>query len=219
MAKLNFGEFNLLPDKEDENIRRTIDALGISESPFYVDLAPEPFADNGFCFENVLTKVGLKNGEMVVGWQFAEFSFMIEAEFHAIWKSPQGNLSDITQPPIPGFNNKILFVIDPTRKWNGKRVDNFRYNITGNALIDDMIEIEKAKFRLNERIRQAEESGEIVFLNADFRNSEMELNLLSHTIDEMCRYNGTVNSSCFCQSGFSYKNCHRQKVLEYLYMF
>lgn len=214
MTLLQFNDINLLPDKENVNILRTISALGIANKPIYVDIIPDINAITGECFLNVFNKVDTAKGEAVFGWKFAEYSFMIEAEFHAVWKTSHGNLVDITLSDDPKAK-KILFVIDHTRAFDGKRTDNFRFNTTNNALIDDIIEIERAKFVLTDNAKEVDATGRVIF-NEDQSIKWEQLNLVSLTLDEMCRCNKTVQSKCFCNSSLSYEQCHRQNIKEFL---
>ncbi len=162
MTPQQFDDINLLPEKDNENILRSISALGISDKPFYIEVIPDIDAINGDCFVNVIKKVNTSKGEMILGWQFAEYSFMIEAEFHAVWKAPEGKLIDIT-PSADQTATKILFVIDHRKKFDGKRTDNFRFNTTSNELVDDMIEIEKAKFKLTNNTKEIDTTGRLIF--------------------------------------------------------
>lgn len=70
----------------------------------------------GFCYWNVENKVKNFGGELVLGWLFLLWKGVcIEAIHHAIWKTPEGNLIDITQHP---FNKatKSIFLEDDSIK-------------------------------------------------------------------------------------------------------
>ena len=70
-------------------------------------------------------KVEKNGGGFQYGWQIWEWpDVMIEAEFHAVWNSPQGILIDITPKQID--THKILFLPDANRTYEGKQVNNFR---------------------------------------------------------------------------------------------
>jgi hypothetical protein len=217
MTALQFDDFNLLPDKENEKVLRTISALGIDYKPIYVDIIPDKYAINGDCFLNVLNKVNIENGETIFGWKFVEYSYMIEAQFHAVWKTPFGNFVDITPGDDP--NEKcILFVIDRTRTFEGKRIDNFRFNTTNNLLVDDIIEIEIAKFKLINKVEQVDATGRVIFKKDEALKWD-HLNRISIIIDEMYRCDQTVHSRCFCNLDLSYEQCHRRKIYEFLATF
>jgi len=207
MKPSQFDEINLLPDKDNEHILRTIAALGIHEKPIYVDIRPDVTSRTGDCFENVLNKVRIAEGEAAYGWQFAEYAYMIEAEFHAVWKDPLGNLVDITPSGDPTAT-KILFVIDRNKTFSGKRTDNFRLNTTQNELVNDIIELEQAKFKLIDGAESVDADERVLFSKEEKVQYQLvfEFSLL---VDEMCRRNMTVHSKCFCNSGKPYAQCHR----------
>ena len=192
---------------------RAISALGITEKPFFVDVVSDVDALNGECFVNVLKKVNSSKGEMILGWQFAEYSYMIEAELHAVWKAPDGRIIDITPSANPNAT-QILFVIDSGRKFSGERTDNFRFNTTSNELVDDIIEIEKRKFILENR-NDVDTTGHVMFNKEDRVKWEIVI-CFSQLVDNMCRDNKTIRSKCFCNSGLSYELCHRNMIRELL---
>jgi hypothetical protein len=60
-----------------------------------VVVQPEPWAKAAHCFRNVRQKVR-ENGEEVFGWLFTIRYGVLIAHHHAIWRSPAGDLIDIT---------------------------------------------------------------------------------------------------------------------------
>ena len=53
---------------------------------------------------------------------------LIEAEFHCVWRQPDGSLLDITAKSVPV--PRILFVPDARRFYLGRQVDNMRRPLT-----------------------------------------------------------------------------------------
>src|SRR5687768_5682713 len=102
-----------------------------------VKVKTEPYSERNFCFPIVERKVREENGEVVYGWRIWKHIFMIEAEFHSVWRSPEGELIDIT----PNGFHEIIFVPDKRHSYLGKQIDNIRLNITQNRLVDDYIEL------------------------------------------------------------------------------
>ena len=205
---------NHLPCVDNENIKRTVAALGIVDDLVYVDVIPDNDAILGECYPNVIRKVERSAGEVVYGWKFYEFSYMIEAEFHAIWKSPHGKFVDITPSAVP-TTTKILFGIDRYKKYDGNRTDNFRLNTTDNELVDDIIDIEKAKFKFIDIAKNVDNNG-VVLMTADEQEVWQLLYFFSYEVDKIFAFNGTINSVCFCGSANSYANCHRATVRQFL---
>lgn len=91
------------------------------------------------CFENVNRYVEENGGQRQLGWAIWEWpSVYVEAEFHAVWRSPTNNYFDVTpnEPPYPW----ILFVADNRRPYVGAQVDNIRRAITSDSLVSRFIE-------------------------------------------------------------------------------
>jgi len=67
----------------------------------------------------------LHGGSMRTGWAIWEWpNVFIEAEFHAVWQCPTGELRDLT--PRALLSQHILFLPDSTTKYDGRQVDNVR---------------------------------------------------------------------------------------------
>lgn len=91
--------------------------LNPEEAPAKVAVIPEIDAKTGYCPQNVAAKIAQDGGEALSGWDITwEEDFWIQAEAHMIWKSPTGQLLDIT--PRLSNESEILFV--PKQGfWNG----------------------------------------------------------------------------------------------------
>jgi hypothetical protein len=58
---------------------------------------------------------------MVLGWCIWEWpGILLNAEFHACWLSPEGEIIDIT--PKPDGEKTVLFLPDPALKFEGERI-------------------------------------------------------------------------------------------------
>jgi hypothetical protein len=75
------------------------------------DFEPEP----GHCFVNCLVQQKLHQGDTLFGWMLWQDTTIqfAEAEFHCVWRSPDGALRDIT-PRVDG-EKRICFVPDSKR--------------------------------------------------------------------------------------------------------
>ena len=64
-----------------------------------------------FC-GNPIEKVKRDGGEMVFGWLIAIYkNHWIEGIFHAVWRSPEGKLIDVTAPQSPRLDkDRTLFL-------------------------------------------------------------------------------------------------------------
>jgi hypothetical protein len=113
--------------------------------PVWVPLRPLPGKPVKECLSIVPEYVGMYGGTQRNGWAIWEFSkVMIEAEFHCVWESPDGELLDLTPQ---GFAlDKILFLPDGKRKYRGLQIDNIRKPLTRDKDVKRFIELAERKF-------------------------------------------------------------------------
>ncbi|OEJ98616.1 hypothetical protein A8C32_05295 [Flavivirga aquatica] len=123
-------------------MHKILDLINSSNTPIKVSLNPEPYAKINNCFYNVEDKISKDKGDIIYGWKLHETVYLQEAERHAIWKSPEGYLLDIT--PDPNYNTEILFLEeDGDWMFDGSYNGNLKVNNTDNPLIDDLILVDK----------------------------------------------------------------------------
>lgn len=110
--------------------------------PCMVQHEPLPGAPQKECFRIVPEQVAAHGGEQVVGWALWEWrKVMLVAEFHAVWRDPNGHLVDLT--PRPTQLHKIAFVADPQRDYKGVQVDNVRQPLGKDPRITRLIAFEE----------------------------------------------------------------------------
>jgi hypothetical protein len=83
----------------------------------------------------------------IVGQTAAErANALIEAEAHAIWKSPTGEMFDIT----PHTNNEttILFLVDPKMTYAGNCIPNIRKALNSSPLVAEFITLFNERDRI-----------------------------------------------------------------------
>jgi hypothetical protein len=89
--------------------------------PQFVSVRPTERATKGECIDNVAQFIAHHAGQRVLGWCIWERpGICLNAEFHAVWQSPEGTMRDIT--PKPDGEDRILFLPDPRIVWQGKRI-------------------------------------------------------------------------------------------------
>ena len=194
-----------VPEILNKDVIKLCFILGIP-TPSLATVQPEAYSEHKNCFPSVEKKLRKDGGQIVFGWQFWAHHYFIEAEFHAVWKSPDSALVDITKHPI--YLPNILFAEDIERTFKGIQVDNVRLNATENKLVDDLIKLHEAKFRMENRGERAFQTGEIRMVNQEadlYRNIEY----LIGRIGIMLEHNCTIQSICFCDKNLSYENCHQ----------
>lgn len=83
-------------------------------TPKIVPIKTESFSEDAKCFHNVLEKVRRDGGEVVQGWLITlNKGVYFSAIFHAVWRTPDGTLVDITASQFPSINpERAVFVED-----------------------------------------------------------------------------------------------------------
>jgi hypothetical protein len=98
-----------------------------AEAPLYVPVAPASHARPAYCFDNSAEQAARHGGEAAYGWAIWHWpGRWFEAEHHAVWREPSGDLLDVT--PQPGDPSRILFLPDPQAVYDPST---FRPNVMG----------------------------------------------------------------------------------------
>jgi hypothetical protein len=127
------------PKAIGESVTVLAEKFGLSEEPVWVPVRSRQVAEFG--------------GEIVYGWQIWEWPrIMVEGEFHAVWRSPTGELLDVSTKP--DGETQILFIPDPTRRYEARQIDNCRLALWDHNLVHDFI-------TLSERLHQIFDEGRI----------------------------------------------------------
>jgi hypothetical protein len=118
--------------------------------PIYVPVRPLHGAPDDECFTILPKHIATHGGDQIIGWAIWEWPrVLIEAEFHCVWRQPDGALLDVTpkRVPVP----RVLFLPDPRRRYHGRQVDNFRKPLDRDPAIKRFCELSTLYHRaLNE---------------------------------------------------------------------
>ena len=145
------------------------------QTPVYLEVEPNIDAKHLDCFLNVERKIEKDGGIIQYGWRIWERpQIMLEAVFHAVWVSPQNRLVEITPNPINA--QKILFLPDTTKVYEGKQINNIRYPLRNNPLIQEYIEINNKIFAELNKGDLAYYHGNVE-LSADLVRRKIELEM------------------------------------------
>src|ERR1700749_5052481 len=73
------------------------------------------------CVVNVAKAVEDEGGEAVHGWNLIETfpDVLMEAEYHSLWRAPDGSLHDITPKELPMLEPRTVFLPDPSLAYEG----------------------------------------------------------------------------------------------------
>lgn len=111
------------------------------------------------CFLTVEKQVARLGGERVIGWAIWEVpGVFVEAEFHAVWRSPEGEMLDITPRPHP--LSHIVFARDSNRKYQGLQIDNFRKPLVLDMDLLQLHGLYRQRFAIQNSGKRAYQYGE-----------------------------------------------------------
>ena len=101
-------------------------------------------------FEAVERQIAKHGGTACYGWALWELpGLFLEAEFYAAWRHPDGRLHDITLKPGP--IKYVLFLPDPTRIFDGRRVNGVRRAISRDPAVTEFLRLCDEEFALVNR--------------------------------------------------------------------
>lgn len=189
------------PARIDPSVRRLIESLVPGRQASYLEVRPEPDAAVDGCFSNVRAKSERDGGRMLCGWQLWEWPcVLVEAEFHAVWLSPRGEMEEIT--PKRHGETSVLFVPDERRGYEGKVVDNVRVALDDDQLIRHFIRVSRA---IVEAHADGTPTGDRPKQIASLRKAQR---FLGHSIHSGLR----EHDPCLCGSGSRYRRCHGHEL-------
>lgn len=135
------------PSGINKHVRALRDRVASPFEPVFIQVETRPDARSAECFEATAKHVAEFGGTSVVGWQVWEWpGILIEGEFHAVWKSPDGELLDVSRKDEG--EQQILFIPDPRLSYAGETIDSIRIPIGKNPKIKHLISIKERFYRL-----------------------------------------------------------------------
>jgi len=180
--------------------------------PEYVDVRPIQGAPINDCFPIVHDRVLAEGGAAVYGWSIWEQpTLFVEAEFHAVWCTPNNGLIDITAKNHPIM--RILFLVDPSRHYEGHQVKNVRRALRNHPSIAGFLETCDEEFEFINRGQRAYQHGKITEQGAEAVEYEQIQRRKMLYCVEMLRLHPNVEpyDPCWCGSGKKVKWCHGVK--------
>lgn len=99
-----------------KDIRRFARSMKKAGEPVVVPLSPEPWAIIRECYANCAEMCKRQGGEVIYGWHvYAIPRVFLEAEAHAVWKKPTGELVEVTPNDVE--TPTIAFIPDASCTW------------------------------------------------------------------------------------------------------
>jgi hypothetical protein len=194
------------PENINESVLSFCHEIVPDAEPEFVKVIPEPYSVLNDCFNNVNNKIKSDGGSIQYGWQIWLWAgTFIEAEFHALWVSNDNQYIDITPKDIP--TERIVFVPDASKKYQGIDVDNIRKPLRKDKIIDYFIMLSKANFKLISSGRVGG-SMEVSVPQQEYEALTELRGMTLHMLSEGL----SRNSMCLCQSGNKFKRCHEKMM-------
>lgn len=197
----------VVPRINDKEVRKFCKSINKNAEPIIIEIIPFEGVDILDCTENVKKYILKNGGSSVPGWAiWLEPKVLIEAEFHMVCKTTENKLIDIT-PRMEGFK-QVLFLEDPSIKYENTQINNIRKNISKSILVDQLIKNCDEIFLLTNKDDLKHQHGEIILKDDDAElyeklrndNQAILINILS-------KIRFGPNDPCFCGSGKKYKQC------------
>lgn len=183
-----------IPKVADPEVLAFCNSLVPNTIPILVSICPWGKALPQECFENVARYTREYGGQRILGWRPMRWAnIMVEAEAHAVWCSPTGELLDIT----PCEQSTSLFLPDPALEHTGYSHANVRQALTASGLVADLIDIADQLDRLRMSVKPGEPYEVPSTLVSQYKQI---LSVLQNTDVER-------NAPCPCQSGLKFKKC------------
>lgn len=208
------------------HVQKLCARLSPDQTPVELSVTPEFDGHINDCFPSVDRKIARDGGSVQYGWQVMELpGLWVEAEFHAVWRSPDGQLVDVTPKQAPV--QSTLFLPDLRRIYEGRQIPNEFLAISKDPLVQEHIDIQRRKFTLLNRGERAQAHGEINLVGREAReyerlaSREQEImerivsNILGQGSKQQVMGEGSLlpmhkpgrNDPCPCGSGRKYKRC------------
>jgi len=201
------------PPKITNAIIKLCREINENEQPYYVPIRPESSCQTNECFWNVKKKIKQCGGKVQHGWTIWEWPrILVEAEFHAIWVSPENTLLDIT--PKEYNVQRILFLPDNKQEYDfskdGVRISNIRKPLLNHPLILDFIEISEKLFDFEEEHsvgREIHLEGSMIDIYESLKYKKTDLQVKIQRLFYPSNRRIGRNDLCSCGSGKKYKKC------------
>lgn len=102
--------------------------------PLFLEVNAQEGARFGECFANVQKMITKHGGGKQHGWLIWERpGIFVEAEFHCVWETNEGELFDVS--PRQDGEEVVLFLPDSARRFDGRPVPNKRKALTNDPLV------------------------------------------------------------------------------------
>lgn len=184
-------------------------SLARGVEPIYVIVCPIEGAPANECFPLVDATVLRDGGSPMLGWTLWELpGVFVEAELHAVWASPTGDLIDVT--PKNRQVGRILFLPCKDLLYFGRQVNNVRRALSSDPCVTEYFATFDAEYELMNRGVRADQHGEVEltdFEADEFYSIQTQRAALFPQVLRLAAFIGAY-TPCPCNSGKKVKWCH-----------
>jgi hypothetical protein len=164
------------------------------------------------CFANARAHVDRWGGSVVLGWAIWEVrGLMLDAEFHAMWRSKGGALVDVN--PRPSHDADVLFLSQPGLTHEGVRRDNIRVPLLDDLAVHAFIDQAARRVAFMERHTVPGKPHEVRCTEAEWAAAfpnEVEINTSFFRLVVLHR---REKDPCVCGKPRQFRKCHRNDLL------
>ncbi len=200
---------SICPNRLTMAIMGLVKELDCSTSPVYIPVKPlkYPWCIKNEYFNNVLKYSSRKKGAIVYGWNITGIpAGMLEAEFHAIWKSPRGELIDIT--PNQHEFTRILFLVDHTREYHGKVVPSmFQPVFPKDSLCCELVTRAKRRVAIIQQYENPTNPNQMILPHHAAEELQTNQIRIQEILTLIRNGNPSLTELCPCGKGTTYGAC------------
>ena len=200
------------PTAITESIQKFSNSLASTEVPVLVAVRSGKKDDLGDCFVNVQKMVESRGGEIVYGWAIFELpKLLLEAQFHAVWRAPDGELVDVTKTDDKA--QTTLFLADNKLAYEGKIIPSRQLALSDDCSVARLIIASQAVWEHQAKFQVDMGDDQVGFteqehVNEHHRLEELRLSALNRLFDTLAGAAKVSRSQpCSCGSGKKYKKC------------
>lgn len=200
----------LTPYSKSNSVKALLNKINANTQPIYVKNLPNHMDIENECFPLVDEYISRHGGERILGWAIWELpGLFIEAEFHAIWKTPVGELMDLNYRPLK--TEKILFLPDYEIVYEGYQKNNIRLALSNNPAVIDFLKAHDKMFEFMNKGERKKQHGEIKIKGSELIEYDLLMNEIAGLQLKMnTAYRPlTIYDPCVCGSGMKAKWCHK----------
>lgn len=193
----------ITPKEISKEVLNFCKLINTDNEPRYIVVEQHQDCKENHCYENVKRIVADKGGTAIAGWVIWKRDNMyLEAEAHAVWKTIEGNWIDVS--PHTPLEQQIFFLPDKDVKYDGTRIPNRFFQLTGSESVREFIELVKRIQEIEDEKRapngRVELSGKLL---EEYREKTARVSVMNASFDNKVGR----NDPCPCGSGLKYKRC------------